>query len=173
MRTRTVVGLLVATFVMLVSSRPASAQGMKVDFGAGYQHLSHDTEGGYLWPLGWGASFGAGKDHIKFVADVGAHYNGDDPFHGGVNGNLYTFQGGLEVSSRRKRVVPFARMLAGLAYFSQEGAFAALALTPEFGLKIMASDTIGVQLALGFPVLLAEDTQRGTVRLFAGVVYRK
>jgi hypothetical protein len=172
MRTRTVVGLLVAGFVMLISSRPASAQGMKVDFAAGYQLLSYDGDM-YDFPLGWGASFGAGKDRIKFVADVGGHYGGGDPFHAVFNGDLYTVQGGLEVSSHSKRVVPFARMLAGLPYFSQEDSFAALALTPEVGLKIMASDRIGVQLAVGFPFLLAEDTSKSTARLFAGVVYRK
>src|SRR5204863_6439226 len=99
MQMRTVVSAFVGAFLMLVSARPALAQGAHVDFAAGYQFLSFLESGSSNVPTGWGVSFAAGKsDRIKFVADIGGHYQDGE--------SLHTFQGGLEVAGTSKRVVP-------------------------------------------------------------------
>jgi hypothetical protein len=94
------------TFVLVA---PARAQRAKVDFSGGYQYFRFPEESWNI-PAGWGASFGVGKEWIKFVGDVGGHY---------VEGvQLHTFQGGLEISDKNRRVVPFARALCGLGLFT-------------------------------------------------------
>lgn len=165
MRIRTVVGVLVGAYSMLVLATPAAAQ-VKVDFSGGYQFLRFLEHGGANLPSGWGASVAVGNAWIKAVGDVGGNYkNGEE---------LHTFQGGLELSGKSKRVVPFVRVLSGLGYFTASGdSLNAFVFTPEGGVKIMANDRVGVQLSVGFPMMRAQGTTESTMRFFAGVVIRK
>jgi hypothetical protein len=160
-----VVSALAGALLILVSARPALAQGARVDFAAGYQFLTFLNNGGSAnIPTGWGASFAVGKsDRIKFVGDVGGHYNNGE--------SLHTFQGGVEVAGRRARVVPFVRILAGLAAFS--GGDTVFVVTPEGGVKIMGTDRVGVQITAGFPFMTDWEDSARLFRLFAGVVISK
>ena len=165
MQMRFVISALVGGFLFLVSASPALAQA-KVDFSAGYQFLSFLQEGGNKVPTGWGASVGVGKEWVKFVGDVGGHYEN------GVQ--LHTFQGGVEFSSKGKRVVPFVRALSGVVLGSSGGDFDSVYIfTPEGGVKFMANDHIGVQTSVGFPIFFDGDGSANGFRFFAGVVIRK
>jgi hypothetical protein len=165
MRFHTVVGMIVGAFAMLALATPAAAQGAKVDFSGGYQYFRFLEEGSVNVPQGWGASVGVGKEWIKFVADVGGHY---------IEGEqLHTFQGGLELSGKNQRVVPFARVLSGVGLFTGYGSTnSVFVFTPEAGVKIMATNRVGAQVSVGFPVLVNDGSANG-FRFFAGIVYRK
>ena len=165
MRIRTIVGTLVGAIAMLAVAAPAAAQA-KVDFSAGYQFLSFLQEGGNKVPIGWGASVAVGKEWIKFVGDVGGHYEN------GVQ--LHTFQGGVEFSGKGKRVVPFVRALSGLVLGSSGGDFDTVyVFTPEGGVKFMANDNIGFQTSVGFPIFFDGDGSANGFRFYAGIVIRK
>lgn len=171
MRFRTVVGVLVGAYAMLVLAKPAAAQ-VKVDFSGGYQYFNLLAEGsGDSIPAGWGASIGVGNAWIKAVGDVAGHYKN--------GGALHTFQGGVEFSGKGKRVVPFGRILTGVASFSYDDGDgfsffdSAYVLTPEFGVKIMANDRVGAQVSVGFPILMDQGETETTLRFFAGIVIRK
>ena len=168
MRIRTVVGVLVGAFAMLVMARPAAAQGAKLDFSAGYQYFRVLEDGGQDVPIGWGASFGVGKERVKFVADVGGSYLD----HGDHFAKLNMFQGGVELSGKDGRFVPFVRMLAGVALLSDLSTDMAWVFTPEAGVKIMANNRVGVQTSVGFPILVNDGSANG-FRFFAGIVIRK
>ena len=143
---------------------PAAAQGQKIDFSAGYQYFRFYEEDENL-PTGWAFSVGAGKEQVKFVGDVAGNY---------LDGYaLHTFQGGVEVSGKSKRVVPFGRLLAGIAVASERGSNTAFAFTPEGGVKIMANDRVGIQASVGFPFFTnGEATDKG-FRFFTGIVIRR
>jgi len=166
MRIPTVVGVLVGAFAMCVLATPAAAQGAKVDFSAGYQYFRFLEDGATNVPTGWGVSVAAGKEWVKFVADAGGHYMDGDAIH--------TFQGGVEFSGKGKRVVPFARLLAGVAVLSCCGqADSAFVLTPEGGVKIMANDRVGFQTSVSFPYFDDGNGSANGFRYFAGIVIRK
>ena len=80
----------------------------------------------------------------------------------------------MEFLGNHARVVPFGRVLAGLAYFSDSyDSFNAFVFTPEGGVKIFANDRVGVQASLGFPVMHIQGSTETTMRFFVGVVIRK
>ena len=165
MRISTWVSVFVGGIVMLGLAAPAAAQA-KVDFSAGYQFLSFLEDGGNKVPIGWGASVGVGKEWVKFVGDVGGHYED------GVQ--LHTFQGGVEFSGKNKRVVPYVRALSGLVLGSSGGDFDTVYIfTPEAGVRFMANDHIGFQTSVGFPILFDSDASANGFRFFAGIVIRK
>ena len=168
MRISTVVSAFVGGMLMLGLAAPAAAQA-KVDFSAGYQYFTFLEDGDDSIPAGWGASFGVGKEWVKFVGDVGGHYLD----HGGHFAKLHTFQGGMELSGKHGRMVPFARVLTGLGLFTDLGNEAVWVFTPEAGVKIMANDHIGVQTSVGFPILFDSDASANGFRFFAGLVIRK
>ena len=166
MRIRTIVAAVVSAFSVLVLAAPAAAQGTKVDFSAGYQYFRFLEDGASNVPAGWGVSFAAGKPWVKFVGDVGGHYLDGDQLH--------TFQGGVEFSGTAKHVVPFARLLTGVAVLTGfNDSNAVWVLTPEAGVKIMANDHVGVQTSVGFPYLRNGDGSANGFRYFAGIVIRK
>jgi hypothetical protein len=153
---------------MLGLAAPAAAQS-KIDFSAGYQSLTFLNDGGGTIPAGWGASVGVGKEKVKFVADVVGNYED----HGGHFAKLHTFQGGVEFSGKDGRVVPYGRVLGGLALFSDLGNDTAWVITPEAGVKIMANKRIGVQTSVGFPIFFDGSDHAEGFRFFAGIVIRK
>ena len=167
MRIRSIVGGFVGSLMVLAIATPAAAQS-KVDFAAGYQSLTF-LDGGDTIPAGWGASVGVGKEMIKFVADVGGHYES----HTSHFAKLHTFQGGVEFSGKDRRVVPYGRVLMGLALFSDLGNDTAWVITPEAGVKIMANSRIGVQTSVGFPIFFDGSDHAEGFRFFAGIVIRK
>lgn len=168
MRMRTVGACLCGAVLMVVSARPAEAQGAKIDFAGGYQYLTFLEDNAVGVPLGWGVSVGAGKEWIKFVADVGGHYEDHDSHFA----KLHTFQGGAEFSGKNGRVVPFGRALTGVAVLSDLGSDAVWVFTPEAGVKIMATERVGFQASAGFPIFVDDGSLTG-FRLFAGFVIRK
>lgn len=156
--------------MMLALATPAAAQGAKIDFSGGYQYFRFLEDGvDEGAPLGWGASVGIGKEWIKFIADVGGHYED----HGDHFAKLHTFQGGAEFSGKNGRVVPFARVLAGMGLFSDLGSDGVWVFTPEAGVKFMANDRVGIQTSVGFPILMDEGESANGFRFFAGIVIRK
>jgi hypothetical protein len=164
MRMTTLVGMLVGGLVMLGVAAPAAAQA-KVDFSGGYQYFRFLESGSQSAPAGWGTSVAAGKDWVKFVADVGGTYKDTEMLH--------TFQGGVEFSSKATRVVPFVRVLSGIAIFSDGFASDwAFVLTPQGGVKLMANDRFGVETSVGFPIFMRDGHAEG-FRYFAGFVIRK
>ena len=166
MRIHTAVVVLVGALSVLVFTRPAAAQGAKVDFSAGYQYFRFLSEGSDNVPAGWGASFSAGKTWVKAVADVGGHYIDHEQLH--------TFQGGVEFSGTGKRVVPFVRVLSGLGLFTGSGdSEAVFVFTPEAGVKLMFSDRVGAQVSAGFPIMWDTSDSANAFRLYAGIVIRK
>jgi hypothetical protein len=86
---------------------------------------------------------------------------------------MHTFQGGVELSGKDRRVVPFARVLTGLVLFTDLGSEMAWVFTPEAGVKIMANDRVGVQTSVGFPIMANGDDAATGFRFFAGIVIRK
>jgi hypothetical protein len=167
MRVSTIVSGFVGGILMLGLAAPAAAQA-KVDFSGGYQSLTF-LDGGDTIPAGWGASVGVGKQTVKFVVDLGGHYED----HGDHFAKLHTFQGGVEFSGKDGRVVPFGRVLMGLVLLSDLGNDTAWVFTPEAGVKIMANDRIGVQTSVGFPIFFDGDGHTEGFRFFAGIVIRK
>jgi hypothetical protein len=168
MRVSALIGVFVGGFLMLGLAAPAAAQ-MKVDFSGGYQYFRALDSGGASVPAGWAVSWGAGKEKIKFVADVGANYEDHESHYA----KLHTFQGGVEFSGKDARVVPFGRVLTGLGLFSDLGNEITWVFTPEAGVKIMANDRIGVQTSIGFPIFVNGDGHGYGFRYFAGIVIRK
>ena len=168
MRISTVVSVFAAGILMLGLAAPAAAQA-KVDFSGGYQYFTFLEEGANSIPAGWGASIGVGKEWIKFVGDVGGQYLD----HGDHFAKVHTFQGGVELSGKNGRVVPFARVLTGLALFTDLGNEAVWVFTPEAGVKFMANDHIGFQTSVGFPIFFDSDGSANGFRFFAGIVIRK
>jgi hypothetical protein len=165
MRVRLLIGAVVTAYVCLVSAAPAAAQGAQVDVSGGYQFLRFVENGGANIPTGWGASIAVGNAWVKAVGDVGGHYKDGTDVH--------TFQGGLELSGKSGRVIPFVRVLAGLGYFTNSGdSLNAFVFTPEGGVKIMANKHVGAQVSLGFPLMRAEGSTETTMRVFAGIVIR-
>jgi hypothetical protein len=164
MRISTVVSMFVGGFLMLGLATPAAAQ-VKVDFSGGYQYFRFLENGSEHVPTGWATSVGVGKDWVKFVGDVAGNYKDGEMLH--------TFQGGVEFSGKGKRVVPFARVLSGVAIasdsFESDWAFV---LTPEGGVKLMANDRVGFQTSVGFPIFMRDGHTEG-FRFFAGIVIRK
>ena len=164
MRISTIASVFVGGVLMLGLAAPAAAQASKTDFSAGYQYFRFYEEDENL-PTGWAFSVGVGKDQVKFVGDVAGNYL--DGFA------LHTFQGGIEFSGKSKRVVPFGRLLAGLAVATEDGTNTAFVFTPEGGVKIMANDRVGIQASVGFPFFTnGEATDKG-FRFFTGIVIRK
>jgi hypothetical protein len=164
MRISTIASMFVGCALMLGLAAPAAAQGSKTDFSVGYQYFNFYEEDESL-PAGWAFSVGVGKDKVKFVGDVAGNYL--DGFA------LHTFQGGVEFSGKSARVVPFGRLLAGIAVATESGTNTAFVFTPEGGVKIMANDRVGIQASVGFPFFTnGEATDKG-FRFFTGVVIRK
>ena len=164
MRISTIASVFVGGVLMLGLAAPAAAQGSKIDFSAGYQYFNFYEEDESL-PAGWAFSVGVGKEKVKFVGDVAGNYL--DGFA------LHTFQGGVEFSGKSKRVVPFGRLLAGIAVATEGGTDTAFVFTPEGGVKIMANDRVGIQASVGFPFFTnGEATDKG-FRFFTGVVIRR
>jgi hypothetical protein len=158
-------GLFVGGFLMFGLAAPAAAQA-KVDFAGGYQYLDFLETGESSVPAGWGASIAVGNGWIKAVGDIGGnHKNG---------GSLYTYQGGVEFSGTGKRVVPFARVLTGLAqsYDGEGDTFSAFVFTPEAGVKFMANNHVGAHVSVGFPILMKDGDYQQSMRIFAGIVIR-
>jgi hypothetical protein len=183
MRIRTTVGLLVGALSVLVLARPAAAQGVKVDFSGGYQYFRFVGYYSEKLPTGWGVSVAVGKDQVKFVADVGGNY-GDpvkyqffsvDHFveYYDAGRQVHTFQGGVEFSGPPRRVVPFVRLLTGVAMITTYGNSFSWAVTPEAGAKIMATDRVGAQIAVSVPAMVHIDGSAAGFRFFAGIVIRK
>ena len=85
---------------------------------------------------------------------------------------LHTFQGGLEVAGKSARVVPFARVLAGLGLFSGDGySEGVFVFTPEAGVRFMGAGRVGAQVSAGFPIFYDEGESMSSFRLFVGIVY--
>ena len=168
MRVSTIVSGFVGGILMLGLAAPAAAQ-VKVDFSGGYQYFRFLEEGAVGVPTGWGASFGVGKERVKFVADVGGNYED----HGDHSAKVHTFQGGVEFSGKDGRVVPFGRVLMGLGLLTDLGSEYVWVVTPEAGVKIMANDRVGVQTSVGFPLFFNGDGHAEGFRFFAGIVIRK
>ena len=168
MRISTVVSGFIGGLLMIGLAAPAAAQ-MKVDFSGGYQYFRFLEEGATHVPGGWATSIGLGKERVKFVADVGGNYED----HGDHYAKMHTFQGGVEVSGKDGRVVPYARVLTGLALLTDLGSDSVWVLTPEAGVKIMASKRIGVQTSVGFPFFFDGDDHAEGFRFFAGIVIRR
>jgi hypothetical protein len=146
----------------LFSVQPAAAQASNVQFAAGYQFLRFIDDGGENIPQGWGASVSGGPGMIKFVGDVGGHYEDGD--------NLHTFQGGVELAGTGARATPFVRLLAGGAKFSESDTL--FVFTPEVGVRVMGAGRVGAQVAAGFPIMRDEGETAKTFRLFVGLVVR-
>jgi hypothetical protein len=159
MRMSTIVSGLVGGILMFGLAAPAAAQA-KVDFSAGYQYfVDHDGEN---MPAGWAISAGRGKDWVKFVADFSGNYTDRTRFH--------MFQIGVEFSGKGKRVVPFGRLLLGMAFKTDTyDTQLSGVLTPEVGVRIMANDRVGFQTSVGVP---SYEGVNG-YRFFAGIVIRK
>lgn len=163
MRIRPTVGVFAGALSLLVLATPAAAQGAKVDLAGGYQFFRFTGDLGENLPGGWGVSIAAGKDWLKAVGDVSGHYEGDQQLH--------LIQGGLEFCATSARVLPFLRLLSGVALIGDSSS--AFLFTPEFGLKVMASGGIGVQASVGRPVFFAGGEASGGFRFFVGMVFRK
>jgi hypothetical protein len=86
---------------------------------------------------------------------------------------MHTFQGGVEFSGKSARVVPFGRLLAGAVVFTEGGTDSAFVFTPEGGVKIMATDHVGIQASVGFPYFTNGDGSAKGFRFFTGIVIRK
>ena len=167
MRIRAGVRVLVGAFAICLLATPAAAQ-VQTDIAAGYQFFRILDGGGMNMPTGWGVSFAGGKEWVKGVADFGGSYRDGLQIH--------TFQGGVEFSGKAKRVVPFARLLAGMGLFTCCGGDeleATFVLTPEAGVKIMANDRVGFQTSVGFPWFTNGDGSLNGLRWFAGIVIRR
>ena len=157
MRISTIAGAFAGGVLMLGLAAPAAAQGAKVDFAVGYQYIVD-------LPIGWAAAVGVGKDWVKLVGEVAGNYVDDY--------RLHTFQGGVEFSGTGMRVVPFGRLLSGVAV-SNEVTGAVFVLTPEGGVKIKANDRVGIQASVGFPYFRTHNDSSYSFRFFTGVVIRK
>ena len=85
---------------------------------------------------------------------------------------LHTFQGGVEFSGTGGRVVPFGRLLSGVAV-SNEVTGAVFVLTPEGGVKIKSNDRVGIQASVGFPYFRTRNDSSYSFRFFTGVAIRR
>jgi hypothetical protein len=166
MRLQSVIGVFALGLALFAVTTPAAAQGQRIDISGGYQLLRFFDDDSNI-PKGWGASFAAGKEQIKGVADFGGHYFEGEQMH--------TFQGGVEFSGKNARAVPYVRALGGVALFAEAyGAGAtSFVFTPEAGVKVMANKHVGVQTSVGFPIFVNSDDAAGAFRFFVGVVVRK
>lgn len=165
MQMRTVLSSFVAALAILVAAKPAAAQ-VKVDFAAGYHYFDFLEQGDSKIAAGWGSSVAFGNAWIKAVGDIGGHHR---------NGaSIYTYQGGVEFDGTHKRVVPFARVLAGLGQAYGGGEHLSMfVLTPEGGVKLMANDHVGAQVSVGFPIFMKDGDFQQSMRVFAGIVIRR
>lgn len=183
MRISTALSMLAVALSVLVLAKPASAQGTQVDFSGGYQYFRFVGYYDDRLPAGWATSVAVGKERVKFVVDFSGSHG--DPYTYTTHdmygrhevsvdaAQVNTFQGGVEFSGPRNRVVPFARLLTGAAIIKTSGTTTVWVFTPEAGLKIRATEHIGAQVAVGFPLMANADGSAGSVRFFAGIVIRK
>ena len=164
MRMRTAMVCVVGAVLMLASAAPAAAQAARMDLAGGFQSFT-DSEATHP---GWEFSLAVGKEWIKAVGDVGGHY-----YQSGTGEQLHTFQGGVELSRRFNRVVPFGRLLSGVAVYRGDGrSDTNFVVTPEGGVKVIVNDRLGMQASVDFPFI--NDFYRlGGFRVFAGIVLRK
>ena len=111
--------IVVVLSILLLFSALASAQSANIFFGYSYAHAS--LTGVNATNLnGWNGSLeGKFLPWIGFVADLGGYYGSQTLAQvGRVNGNVYTFTFGPQVSVGLGRFRPFAHILIGAGHTS-------------------------------------------------------
>lgn len=159
---RVLIGAVLGVSAFFLSATPAAAQS-GVTFAAGYQYLTFLGDSDESIPAGWGASIAGGKSVVKFVADFGGHYEDGS--------SLHTYQGGVEFAGKNEKAQPFVRGLVGGGTFS-DGGGTAFVFTPEFGMRFMGANGIGLQVAAGFPIFNKDSETESSFRFFAGIVIK-